>query len=260
MKLTVLGSGNWNLSTIRHPPAFLVEARTTWILLDCGYGTYRRLAEHECSPNHLTGVCVSHFHGDHMADLVPILDAMVMLEGDKLQPRSIIGPPGLKQRWVDLHRIFCSSDLLSEKILITECPGVGHEFFMAVDGDDEDRIEITPFRVNHVANEISLGFSLWNQGSHITYMGDLNPDQEWDDLLAQAGGANLLIIEAGAKDDSSKSHITARRAIEFGLKCQAEEILLNHIPASYLEEVEAIITQMNADHVRVATDGMKIDV
>jgi len=49
--------------------ALLVESGETRLMLDCGFGlreTVSRMARLECSPSALTGILVTHEHGDHL--------------------------------------------------------------------------------------------------------------------------------------------------------------------------------------------------
>jgi phosphoribosyl 1,2-cyclic phosphodiesterase len=54
--------------------ALLVESGATCLMVDCGFGqreTIRRLARLERAPEHLTGIVVTHEHGDHVGGVFP---------------------------------------------------------------------------------------------------------------------------------------------------------------------------------------------
>lgn len=270
MKLTVLGSGNGSFEVDRQPPSFLVEEGSTRILLDCGYGTFHTLAHHkrmgkQCAPLDLTGVCISHFHGDHMADLLPIINTRVLMEGNFHTPLTVIGPLGLKQRWLDLHHIYCCNELLREEVLIQECGG-GHEF--VIGGHDmkdhaAQSLCIQPFQVDHIAGEICLGFRVTcrKTGKTLVYTGDLNRDQTERSNLNMMRHANLLIVDAGAAHSGNTRHFTAQAAWTLGRSCEVEQIILNHISSRRIEEVQAqICHHSDINNVRIATDGMEIEI
>ena len=62
LRFAILGSGSQGNATV-------VEAGSTRLLLDCGFAmaeTVRRLAAFGLSPEHLTGILVTHEHDDHL--------------------------------------------------------------------------------------------------------------------------------------------------------------------------------------------------
>src|SRR5687767_7689574 len=97
MQLTVLGTGTIAFSPQRSCSGYYVEAGQARVLMDCGSGTTRRLAELTIPWQQLTHVALSHFHIDHHADLPSLIFA---LKCGQLPPRSvpldIIGPVGTK--------------------------------------------------------------------------------------------------------------------------------------------------------------------
>lgn len=95
----------------------------------------------------------------------------------------------------------------------------------------------------------------------VVYTGDMGPNQDWEVLNEIAFGADLLLIEAEAEDDTSHSHISARQAIQFAHVCGAKSTLLFHIPNERVNDVEATINRMNCGNtVQLAYDGLEIEL
>ena len=70
MRLTVLGTGTIAFSPTRSCAGYYIEAGNAKVLVDCGAGTARRLAELEVPWREITHVALTHFHIDHHADLL----------------------------------------------------------------------------------------------------------------------------------------------------------------------------------------------
>src|SRR5260370_30407287 len=73
--LTVLGTGTIAFSPNRSCAAYYVEAGSAKLLMDCGSGTTRRLAELGVAWQQITHVALTHFHIRHHQDLPSIMFA-----------------------------------------------------------------------------------------------------------------------------------------------------------------------------------------
>jgi ribonuclease BN (tRNA processing enzyme) len=73
--LTLLGTGTCQIEHERRASSVLLELDGTPILFDCGHGIVQRLLEVGVHPNALQHVVLSHFHPDHVSDLIPLLQA-----------------------------------------------------------------------------------------------------------------------------------------------------------------------------------------
>ena len=99
--LTLLGTGTCQIEFERRASSVLLELDETYILFDCGHGVVQRLLERGIRHYQVEHVILSHFHPDHVSDLIPFLHAGAYSQRD---PRSkdvhIYGPVGV-QRLVD---------------------------------------------------------------------------------------------------------------------------------------------------------------
>ena len=101
MEIIFLGTGTGAPSAKRGSPGLVVQATETALLFDSGPGTLRQLARAGLSFNDLDGLFYTHFHPDHVTDLVSYLFAT---KYDPAFTRTrlvrIFGPAGL----LDLHQ------------------------------------------------------------------------------------------------------------------------------------------------------------
>ena len=95
MRLTTIGTGTAAPSPTRVQAGHLVEAGDVRLLLDCGSGVVARMAELGLRWQDVTHVALTHFHADHITDLVNLV---VAWRYGQLPPRSapatLLGPPG----------------------------------------------------------------------------------------------------------------------------------------------------------------------
>ena len=88
----------------RGPSALLVRRGGERLLFDCGEGTQRQLLQSSVGLVELREVFVSHFHADHYLGLPGMLKTFA-LRGREL-PLTVYGPPGLKDLFGALRRVF----------------------------------------------------------------------------------------------------------------------------------------------------------
>jgi len=88
----------------RAPSALLLRRGGERLLFDCGEGTQRQMLRSTVGLVELREVFISHFHADHYLGLPGMLKTFA-LRGREL-PLTIYGPPGLKELFGALRRIF----------------------------------------------------------------------------------------------------------------------------------------------------------
>ena len=96
--LTLLGTGTCQIEYERRASSVLLELANTYVLFDCGHGVVQRLLDAGVQHNQVNHIVLSHFHPDHVSDLVPFLQAGAW---SKRNPRTsdihIYGPEGVKR-------------------------------------------------------------------------------------------------------------------------------------------------------------------
>ncbi len=102
--IILLGTGTCQIEYERRASSVLIQLNAIPVLFDCGHGVVQRLLEVGIQHNELNHIVVSHFHPDHISDLIPFLHAGAW---SKRNPRTsdlhIYGPPGI-QRIIDGFR------------------------------------------------------------------------------------------------------------------------------------------------------------
>ena len=95
MRFTTLGTGTISLSSQRSCAGYLLEADELRLLIDCGSGITRRLAERGDEWRTITHIAITHFHIDHHGDLPTLIFAWKYGQlPARSAPLQIIGPVG----------------------------------------------------------------------------------------------------------------------------------------------------------------------
>ena len=215
MHLTVLGSGTAVPVPDRFPAGYLVEHQDHRLMVDCGPGTLRRLAQASVSPTQLDAVLLTHYHTDHCADLAALLFALRSPHLTPRPPLTIYGAPGLKRLIEKLTEAWpWLSPKNFELHLIELAPGTfsAHGF------------EITAIPIRHTAQ--SLGYRLRAGHGLLALSGDADTCEELVDL---AQDVDIFVCDCAAPDELKiEGHLTPSLAAQYAQRANASELLLTH--------------------------------
>jgi ribonuclease BN (tRNA processing enzyme) len=221
--LTLLGTGTCQIEPNRRASSVLLDLEDTYILFDCGHGIVQRLLEVGVQHNQLQHIVLSHFHPDHVSDIIPILHAGAWSQRD---PRTtdihIYGPPGVQKIIDGLMQVFGPQAFQQPtyKIVVHE---VTHQ-----------HIEIGSHRFDFIglppAGNHGLRFT-WN-GKRIAITGDSHFHQQEIDFLRDV---DLAIIDSG--------HLEDAEIVQLAVSSQARTIVCSHlyreINATHLQSLAA---------------------
>lgn len=207
--ITLLGTGTCQIEMERRASSVLLTLDDTHILFDCGHGVVQRLLEAGVQHNQLEHVVLSHFHPDHVSDLVPLLQAGAW---SRQNPRStdihMYGPPGLRRIVDGLLNVFGENGLRQPTYEI-----VVHEI-------TQEQFTIGPHRFDFVslppAGNHGLRFTCNDKQYAIT--GDSNfHEQE----IAFLRDVQVAIIDSG--------HIEDSEIVALAVSSQAHIIVCSHL-------------------------------
>lgn len=220
MKLTILGSGTGWIRADRHAPAYLVSLEDFHMLLDIGPGTLYQLQKINCSLNDLSALFISHFHPDHVTDLIPFFFATRYKLGyTRKTPITLISHYSFSDFYEGLKRAFghwvCPPEGLLELRLINEEDPFSFKF---------GPFKATTVKVNH--NPESLAIRLEFEGKSLIYSGDTG----WCEALIElARGCDLLILEcANSETFASPYHLGIDEITEIAFQAEPKKLLLSH--------------------------------
>ncbi len=186
------------------------------ILLDCGFSVPQRFFQFIQDPDSLSGLWISHFHGDHFMG-APLL-FLRLWEMKRKLPMYCIGPKGLQEK------IESAMDLsypgFREKI------SYPLEFYEVSPGDRLDLFGLSwSFAVtDHWQHNLAL--CLQNQDQSIYYSGDGGPTPQCEELSQDC---SLIIQEGFLIDQSMFGHGNLDRCLQLAYKAKARQLAIVHV-------------------------------
>ena len=251
MNLTILGTGTIAFSPSRSCSGYYVEAGNAKLLMDCGSGTSRRLAELGIPWQDITHVALTHFHIDHHQDLPTILFAW---KHGQLPPRSapveIIGPVGTRVLVERLAAAYGEWALNpGYEVRITELPP-GGTF-------DLGGATLSCTKVPHSPE--SIAYSIVEGAHRLVYSGDTGFSPE---LAAWARGCDLLVLECSLPQSMAiVEHLTPEQCGEIARLAEPRLLALTHLyPPVEAVDVAAIVAAKFGGPLVIAHDGWRCAV
>ena len=252
MRFTTLGTGTVSLSPQRSCAGYLLESGGLRMLIDCGSGITRRLAERGDDWQTITHVAITHFHIDHHGDLPTLIFAWKYgFLPSRTAPVEIIGPVGTQALLERLTGGYGS--------WLTE-PGFPltiHEITPSDDFELSGGVRLTCHPVPHTPE--SVAYSMERGGRRIVYTGDTGPS---DALAAWAHGCDLLVCECSLPAAMAiPEHLTPEQCGELAEHAAPGHLALSHFyPPVEQVDIRTVIGTRYSGPVTLATDGWYFDI
>lgn len=221
--LTLLGTGTCQIEYERRASSVLLELDHMYVLFDCGHGVVQRLLEAGVQHHQIQHVVLSHFHPDHVSDLVPLMQVGAW---SRRNPRKtdlhIYGPEGV-QRVIDgLMQVFSPHSFQQPHYAV-----IVHEV-------TDEHFSIGPHHFEFLslppAGNHGLRFR-WH-GKHYAITGDSYfHEQE----IAFLEHVDLAIIDSG--------HIADNEIVDLAVASQVRRMICSHL----YREIDATRLQVEAE-------------
>jgi ribonuclease BN (tRNA processing enzyme) len=242
LQVTVLGSGTAVPVPDRFPAGYLVRGGGQTVLVDCGPGTLRRLAQTGVGIEDVDAVFLTHFHTDHCADVGALLFALRNPRYRGRKPLYLFAAPGLERFLQVLASVWPWTLPRDYELHVDElAPGERRLGDLAV--------RAVPIR--HTAQ--SLGYRFTAAGTAAAFSGDAD---ECDELVELARGVDLFVCDAAFPDqERQEGHLTPGLAGRHAEAAGARTLLLTHFyPECDGVDVVAQARATFAGEVVAATD------
>lgn len=257
MKLTILGSGTYQPELERRGSAYLVQTNNQNLCFDFGRGAIEQLLKVGVHVNQIDALFITHWHGDHVNDLVNLLHITTAPPGDhglwpiRKKPLKIYGPEGTLENLKTIVSIIRYGEKPLDNIEVKEI--------------SEDKIEgegwtIYSYPTIHNDGMKPLCYRLETEGKIFAYSGDT---VESEGLAKALKDADLTVVEAGWPDEiKPKAHFTGSRAGKFAAENGVKKLIITHMAPLYLQKYNP---QKDAEkyfkgEVIAAKDLMEIEI
>ncbi len=273
MEIVFLGTGSGIPSRERNHPAILLKYEGYQLLWDCGEGTQRQMAIAGESPMNIDDIFITHWHADHFAGLIGLIQSMNL--EDRSKPLTIYGPEA---------ELFVS-DILDLGHWGVGFPVKGKE--LNFDGDEIETVakyedfSVFSIPVNHTVPAVAYCFketdrinvdlkkaavyglkegpiigklkndgfvvhkgknvklkdvSTTRVGRKITYSGDTTP---CDNMVKLSKNADIMIHDSTFLEDivseekRRKSHSSVDEVAEIAKRAEVKKLILTHFSRRY---------------------------
>ena len=253
VRIIILGSGTATPILERNASGLAILTQDQWLLVDMGPGTLRRMCEAGIDHRWIDVVLLTHFHPDHVSDVVPFLFAANYAYSDRrIAPIHLIGPVGLEQFYDGLVGIYGDWIVPSEgRLIMKEMEIDGPGFF--------SRAGITVRSVPSVHAIPSLSYRIETSDVSITISGDSDYSEA---LVSLSAGSDVLICECSFPDEMKVSgHMTPSEAGRVAALAGAKRLVLTHFypPCDEVNVIDQAVQAFDGPIVKAA-DLMIIEV
>ena len=255
MRLTTVGTGTASPSARRVSSGHHVACGDVRLLMDCGSGVTRRLAELGIAWQSITHIALTHFHLDHYADLPTLLYAFRYgMLPVRSEPLEIIGPVGTKALFDKLAAVygeFMTRPVYPQTIHEIE-PGGSLEL-----GLPDCPTALTAFKVPHTAESVAYSIALGRR--RLVYTGDTGVSPE---LGEWAKGCDLLVAECSLPSAMAiPGHLTPEQVGELGRIAQPGMLALTHFyPPVEQVDIQGLVRQHYTGPLTLAHDGWVFEI
>ena len=218
MEIIILGSGTGIPSLERGSPGLVAKVGKDVILFDSGPGTLNRLLKMDIDYRELDYIFYTHFHPDHITELVPFLFACKYHSNPRTKPLKIIGANGLKNIYFGLFEVY-GEWIVPDKYEVE---------IIELDGSPFEGNGWTVYSKNLKHVESSMGYRVEDEKRNsFVYSGDTEYCKE---IVELARNTNLLILEcAFPNEHRAKGHLYPKLAGRVAKESNCKYLVLNHM-------------------------------
>lgn len=258
MKLTILGAGTYQPELERHSAAYLIETDKAKICFDFGRGAIDQLLQLGVHVNQIDAIFISHWHSDHISDLLPLLHITIAAPADlvadwipRKKPLKIYGPDRPLERIEFLMKV---SYLDYSKLDNIEVKEISEDVIKG------DHWTIKSYLAKHNPETESLCFRLESGDKILAYSGDTT---DCEGLRKAIKNVDLAMIEAGWPEKvKPKTHLTGLRAGKIAQEENVKKLVLTHVAPYYLKNGNPVqdAAKYFKGGIVLAQDLLKIDI
>ena len=218
VKIILLGTGSIKSGPSISCTSSLISYQQINILVDAGPGTLLRLKEVGILPTDLDYIFLTHFHPDHISDLVPIIFYRSEKSGKEVSNiLKIFAYKGFLSFMEKLEKTF--GDYFNEKKYKYK------KFELSPSSLNLPKFNISYYPMEHNPESVGYRFSFGEKV--VAFSGDTGFCQE---LITLCNEAHLAVLECSYPDTYPiKKHLTPNEISIIGKKAEPKKIILTHL-------------------------------
>jgi len=245
-----IGTGSIAPDPDRSCTCIFLETLKEKILIDIGCGALHRLAEEKIDIHSVNYIFITHFHPDHIGDLVSFLFALRNTRIERPQERlQVWGPKGLLNfirametaygRWVQDSAMNVRFSELGRRLL--DFPG----------------FRVLWNKVIHKSESVAYRFEIGETA--ISFSGDSGYCQE---LIRICREVDIAILECSHPDEHAvEGHLSPSLSAKIAHEAKAKKMVLTHFyPDAIRSDLESVARKFFGGEIILAKDGMNISL
>lgn len=248
MELCVVGSGTGIPSPKRASPGYLLKLPHQTLLIDSGPGTVRRLSELGLTLHDIDALCYTHFHPDHIADLVHFFFASKNPQDPRKKPLTLLGGPGIQSFYEKLLDVYEGVFRPVFPLSIFELADSQH---------DDAHYRLFTLPLLHTPH--SIGYRFEAEGKTVVFSGDTDV---CENLVTLAREADLFIVECSFPDSLKvQGHLVPSECGQLAERAKAKKLLLSHFyPPCETADLVGACRPFYSGEILLASDSLKLKV
>lgn len=248
--LKFLGSGTITPDPDRFCTSIFIKTPKEHILLDIGSGTLRRMAVEHIDIHSINYIFITHFHPDHIGDLIPFLFALRNTRsGHQKEKLQVWASRGFRNfirgmemsygRWVQNSVMNVRYNELGRRLL--DFPG----------------FRVIWNKVIHSSESVGYRFEIG--GNVISFSGDSGYCQE---LIRLCKEADIAVLECSHADEYAvEGHLSPSLAAKIAAQAGVKKMVLTHFyPDAINSDIEQVARKFFSGEIILAKDGMKLSL
>ena len=252
MRFTTLGTGTISLVSGRSCAGYLLEAPDLQMLIDCGSGITRRLAERGSSWHTISHVALTHFHIDHHGDLPTLIFAWKYgFLPPRSEPLDVIGPVGPADLFERLAAAY------GAWVTAPGFPLTIREITPDAAIDLPGGVRLSCHPVPHTPE--SVAYSIQRGTRRIVYTGDTGPSES---LATWASGCDLFVCECSLPTGMNvPGHLSPELCGDLAAATAPKHLALTHFdpPVEHVD-IQSIVGSRYSGPITLASDGWSFEI
>lgn len=245
-EFTFIGTGTAAPVENLRPSSIYFQMESLTGLLDIGSGAIHSMAGFGIDPIRIQNVFLSHFHSDHVSDLIMLLHSNNATPGKiRKDLLDIYGPEGLQKLLDTLMQLFPETQ--PETYTLNIHP-VNEKEAVSPDG----KISVHCCKTGHTS--YSLGYRFEGNGSSFVYTGDAAINRE---LIAFCTGTDTLITECSYLDEfRTEDHLCPKDTAQLASLAGVKRLIVVHrYPQTAKADILSLIKEAYEGEIFIPNEG-----
>ncbi|MEM4238396.1 MAG: MBL fold metallo-hydrolase [Nitrososphaerota archaeon] len=241
MRIIILGSGSIVPTQQRFGTSIYIEEGENNVLLDCGPGTLEKMRRLSLSPFTVQTLCLTHFHIDHVTDLLPLLKLRAYTEEGLPNPRPqhlrIFGPKGLRK--------FLSTVIDDNEYFSYVKTLMRYESYCVIEEADPWRnssiggLSLTMAPVTH---DFGAAYRIDTPHASVVFSGDTSINT---DIIKLAEGADILIHECSFPSEKLVGkHVSERELGRILEAVKPRVLIVSHLYPIWEKQLHRLVEEL----------------